>query len=549
MTTTPALAAPLAPGDLEVDELRRVGLQAIEAIAEYHEGLARRPVLPSVAPAEVAARFAGALPEEGEPASAIVEDFRANVAPLLTAVGSPRHFGYVNGSGAMIGIFAEALAAAVNTNSGGWKLGPAATEIERQCLRWCARFVGYPEDAGGILVTGGTLANFTALLTALRHRAPYDSTPGGLQDAARGGRFLAYMSDHEGHVSIVRVADMLNLGRDAVRLVPSDADFRLDPVALDGMVAADRARGELPFCVVAQLGSVNVGAVDPLPAIADVCARHDLWLHGDGACGLLAAGLAESSHLFRGLERADSLSFDAHKWLGVPYDCGAVLVREPERLRRAFSLAAPYLRSAGDTHDRALDFLEYGPEMSRGFRALKLWMLLRSLGRQGLVEMLGKNLRLARHLHVLVREHPDFSVLHEPTLYVYSFRYAPHRWRERQDDPEVAAALDLLNEAIAQAVTRSGHALVMTTRIRGQVALRFSICSQRTQEADIESVFEALAGAGRRLAGEMAVRYRPRSRGGSALGSVSRSSRISSRSDCSSRPSSPRDTAPGTDGR
>jgi glutamate/tyrosine decarboxylase-like PLP-dependent enzyme len=490
---------PALPGDLDFDELRRVGRQTIETIAEYHANLGRRPVLPRVSPAEVAAGFAGELPEEGEPAAALIEDFATNVVPLLTAVGSPRHFGYVNGSGAMIGIFAEALAACVNTNAGAWKLGPAATEIERQCLRWCARFVGYPEEAGGILVSGGTMANFTALLTALRHLAPYDSTPGGLQDAARGGRFLVYMSDHEGHVSIARVADMLNLGRDAVRLVPSGSDFRLDATALERMIVADRARGELPFCVVAQLGSVNVGAVDAVDIIAEVCARHRLWLHGDGACGLLAAGLDETRHLFRGLERADSLSFDAHKWLGVPHDCGVVLVREAERLRRAFSIAAPYLRSAGDAHDGALDYLEYGPQMSRGFRALKLWMVLRHFGRRGLAAMLGKSLRLARHLHELVREHPDFAVLHEPTLYVYSFRYVPWRCRDRQDDPAVAAALDRLNDAIAQEVTRSGHALVMTTRIRGRVALRFSICSQRTLEGDIDSTFEVIARAGRRL--------------------------------------------------
>ena len=270
----------------------------MEAIGGYHADLDRRAVLPGVTPAEVAVRFAGELPEEGESPESLVADWRERVAPHLTAVGSPRHFAYVNGSGAMIGMFAEALAACTNTNAGAWKLGPAATEIERQCLRWIAGFIGYPEDTGGILVSGGTMANFTALLAALRHVAPYDSTPDGLQDGARRGRFLVYMADHEGHVSVTRVADMLNLGRNAVRLVPSGADFTMDVRALDRMLAEDRARGDLPFCVVAQLGSVNVGAVEPLGAIADVCARHRVWLHGDGACGLLAAGLPETRALF-----------------------------------------------------------------------------------------------------------------------------------------------------------------------------------------------------------------------------------------------------------
>jgi aromatic-L-amino-acid decarboxylase len=489
----------IRPGDLGLDELRRVGGSVLDAIADYHASLDQRAVLPDVTQAEVASLFNGGLPAEGEPAEALIEDWRRRVAPLLTAVGSPRHFAYVNGSGAMIGIFAEALAACTNTNAGAWKLGPAAAEIEAQCLRWIAEFVGYPEDAGGILVSGGTMANFTAILTALRHVAPYDSTPDGLQDPARAGRLLLYMADHEGHVSVTRVADMLNLGRRAVRLVPSRPDFTMDPAALDRMLAEDRRRGDLPFCVVAQLGSINVGAVDPIGALAEVCAKHGVWLHGDGACGLLAAGLAETRELFHGLERADSLSLDAHKWLGVPHDCGLVLVRHRERLRRAFSIAAPYL---GEDHAGrgGLDYLEYGPQMSRAFRALKVWMVLRFFGAGGLRDVLSKSLRLARHLHRLVSEHPDFEVLHEPTLYVYSFRYLPNALADRSLSPELEERLDRLNETIAEAVQRSGLALLMTTRIRGRVALRMSICSHRTLEQDVEATFEALAGLGRRLA-------------------------------------------------
>ena len=481
------------PGDIDLSEFRRIGREVIDAIADYHDGLSRRSVLPNLTPKEVAGRFLDELSEEGEGAASLVTDWRERVVPMLTAIGSPRHFAYVNGSGAMIGILAEALAACTNTNAGAWKLGPAATEIERQCLRWIADFIGYPTDTGGIMVSGGTMANFTALVTALRHVAPYDSTANGLQDAARSGRFLVYMADHEGHVSITRVADMLNLGRNAVRLVPSGPDFTMDINALDQMLAADRARGDLPFCVVAQLGSVNVGAVEPIGALADVCAKHRVWLHGDGACGLLAAGVPETRALFRHIERADSLSFDAHKWLGVPNDCGIVLVRHGERLRRAFSIAAPYLRGSLETEDEALDYLEYGPQMSRAFRALKVWMVLRFFGASGLRDLFSKNLCLARRLHTLVREHPDFEVLHEPTLYLYCFRYVPNGLADRQDEPGVQTQLDRLNQEIVEAIQRSGLALVMTTRIRGRVAIRMSICSHRTLEEDVDATFEAIA--------------------------------------------------------
>ena len=493
----------IKPGDIEHEEFRRLGYQVIDAIVAYHEGLDARPVLPQTTPRDVAARFADEFAEFGEPPEALLADWRERVAPLLTAIGSPRHFAFVNGSGPMIGVVAEALAAAVNTNAGAWKLGPAATEIERQVLRWIASFIGYPEDTGGILVSGGTMANFTAILTALRHVAPYDSTPHGLQDRARRGRFLLYMSDHEGHVSVTRVADMLNLGRESIRLVPSRADLTIDPDALDRMLGEDRARGDLPFCVVAQLGSVNVGAVDPMDALADVCEKHGVWLHGDGAIGLLAAALPETAGRFRGLGRADSLSFDAHKWLGVPNDCGVLLVRHAERLRRAFSITAPYLRDSRDANNGEFDFLEYGPQMSRGFRALKVWMVLRFFGAAGLRALMAKNIGLARRLHALVRDHPDFEVLHEPVQSIYSFRYAPHQLVET---PEAEALIDRLNADIAEEIQHSGLALLMTTRIRGRVALRMSICSHRTEEQDIDITFEAIVAAGRRIVAESTTR-------------------------------------------
>ncbi len=293
-----------------------------------------------------------------------------------------------------------------------------------------------------------------------------------------------------------------------MRRVPSRADFTMDPDALDRMVAEDKARGDIPFCVVAQLGSVNVGAVDPLGALADVCARHGLWLHGDGAIGLLAAGLPELRPLFAGLERADSVSCDAHKWLGVPHDCGVLLVRDGERLRRAFSISAPYLRGDLDDRDGTIDYVEYGPQMSRAFRALKVWMALRFFGAFGLRGLLGKNIGLARRLHGLVLDHPDFEVLHAPTLSLYSFRCVPDAFFDRRDEPEVALRLDLLNEEIAREVQASGLAFLMTTRIHGRVALRMSIASQRTLDEDVDSTFEAVAAAGRRLAHGMAKEMR-----------------------------------------
>lgn len=491
---------PVETGDIEPARFRRLAIHTLDAIAAYHASLGSRPVLPDVTPREVAALFTDDLPEEGEAPETILEDWKTRVEPNLTAVGSPRHFAYVNGSGAMIAILADALAAATATNVGAWNLSPAATEIERQVLRWIARFVGYPEDAGGILVSGGTMANVTALLAALRQASLYDSRAGGLQDRRRSGRFLVYAADHEGHVSVVRAADMLNLGRDAVRPVPSRADLTLDPATLEALVEDDRSEGDIPFAVVAQAGSVNVGAIDALDEIADVCSRHGLWLHVDGSIGLLGAGVPDLAPLYRGLELADSIATDPHKWLGVPPDCGLLLVRRAERLHRAFSIEAPYLGDAGVAPDSAVDYRDYGPQLSRSFRALKVWMVLRSMGAAGVRRLVSRQVALARRLHAMVSEHPEFESLHDPVLSILSFRYVPPARADRLGDPDTDASLDRLNEAIAETVRASGTAFLMTTRIRGRVALRMSICSQRTTDADVDATFAALAEAGKHLA-------------------------------------------------
>lgn len=492
--------------DLSPDEFRRLGYRAVDMIAEYFAHVREAPVFPLRSSAEVEAVFREPLPEDGQNPDDILDAWTERILPNVTHLGSPRYFGFVNGSGSMMAVFAEALSASVNQNVGAWKPAPAATEIERRTIAWLAELIGYERDCGGLFVSGGTIANFTALLTALRNTIPFDTTAAGIT-AAGGSRFRVYMSDHEGHVSIKRCADLLNLGRDAVRLVPSREDFTLDVAALARMVDEDSSRGDIPFCVIGQAGSINVGAIDPLDEIATVCTERGLWFHVDGANGAVGAMLPEKRPLYRGLEQADSITLDPHKWLYIPYECGCVLVRDPERLRRAFSMTAPYLRGTLPTEYTGLDYLEYGPQMSRGFHALKVWMTLKHYGANGYRALLRQNLRCAEHLHRLVKASADFEVIHEPTLFIYSFRYAPQRYRDQmQGEPDarasVEAHLDWLNQRIADDLQASGLAFVMTSAIRGRTVLRFSICSHRTTLEDIERVFEALAQLGKNVDGE-----------------------------------------------
>lgn len=487
--------------DLSPEEFRELGYHVIDMIADYYATVRDVPVFPRDTSEDVARVFDEPLPESGQDPRDVVDEWRSKILPHATHLGSPRYFGFVNGSGTMIGTLAEALAAAVNMNPGAWKAAPAATEIERRSIAWLAELIGYPTDCAGLFASGGTMANFTALLAALRNKAPYDTTAEGLQRGGHQGRFTVYMSDHEGHISITRVADLMNLGRDAVRRVPSREDFTIDTAALERMLDEDTARGDIPFCVVAQVGSINVGAIDPLEELAAICRERDLWLHADGACGAVGAMLPEKRALYAGLELADSVTLDPHKWLYIPYECGAVLVRDQEALRRAYSMSAPYLRGTLPTEYTGLNYFEYGPQMSRGFRALKVWMTLKHFGAEGYRTLLRQNVQCAEHLDRLVRASTDFRALHPPTLFIYSFQYSPPDVgrTDGSADAEADAYLDRLNQQIADEIQVSGVAFIMTSSVRDRTVLRLSISSHRTTLEDIDLVFATLRDIGARL--------------------------------------------------
>lgn len=491
--------------DLTPDEFKRLGYKAIDMIADYYSHISELPVFPARTSTEIESVFKEDLPASSQDPDDILNEWVSKILPNTTHLGSPRYFGFVNGSGSMIGTLAEALAAALNMNAGGWKPAPAATEIERRTIAWIAELIGYPVDCGGLFTSGGTIANFTAIETALRNVAPYDTTEKGLQNKEFKGRFTIYMSDHEGHVSIVRVADLLNLGRESIRLVKSNADFTMDTADLERKLDEDIAAGCVPFCVVAQVGSINVGAVDPLAEISRVCKLRGIWFHADGACGAVGAMLPEKRSMYEGLELADSVTLDPHKWLYIPYECGCVLVRDPEKLRRAFSLTAPYLHGVLPTEYTGMYYLDYGPQMSRGFLALKVWMTLKHYGAEGYRKLLAQNNKCVEYLDELVRGSDDFETFHKPNLFIYSFRYAPRKLKSNSalSELELEKKLDELNQRIADSIQLSGVAFVMTSKVLGKIVLRLSVCSHRTTLADIKLVFEKLRDIGDSLVNEM----------------------------------------------
>lgn len=275
----------------------------------------------------------------------------------------------------------------------------------------------------------------------------------------------------------------------------------MDTANLRQLIEEDLARGDSPLCVVAQVGSINVGIIDPLNEIAAVCKKYNVWFHADGACGAVGSMLPEKKAQYKGLELADSVTLDPHKWLYIPYDCGCVLVRDAAKMKRAFSLQAPYLQGSLSTEYTGLNYLDYGPEMSRCFRALKVWMSLKHLGVEGYRTLLRQNIQCVEHLHSLVGADADFETLHKPNLLMYCFRYSPQSLqRKYKNDPEKHKAnLDVLNQQICDEIQASGKAFIMTSRIKGDIVIRFSICSHRTTLQDIDTVFGALKEIGNSL--------------------------------------------------
>jgi aromatic-L-amino-acid/L-tryptophan decarboxylase len=480
--------------DLSTPDFKALGHDVIDLLADYYADIETAPAFPGCKPADVAKLFDAPPPEKAESPAAILADWRDKIIPNSSRQGSPRWFGFVNGSGSQIGTLADAMASALNPNCGGWRASPAATEIERRTIRWLAELMGYVPECGGVFVSGGTMANVAALRVALCAKATWDIDADGVQSRGGAGRMTVYMADHETHVSLVRAMDLLGLGRSALRPVPSNADFTIDLAALERTLDADVAAGMTPFCIVGHVGSINVGAIDDLAALADIAERRGLWLHLDGACGALGGMLPELRPHLNGMARADSVSFDAHKWLGVPYEAGCLMVRDIAALRRAYAMQATYLLPASDNEYSGDNFFDYGPQLSRSWRALKVWMTLRYYGAEGIRTFFRQTMACAKHLHEIVSASDDFEVVQPaPLLYIYAFRWAPRELRGND------ALLDKLNQEISDELQRRLIAFAMTTRIRGRVTQRLSICSHRTTVADIDATFEAMRAIGKEL--------------------------------------------------
>jgi len=489
-TPTPDPARPA----IEPEDLRRLGYRAVDLVVDHLAGIRARPVFQAMSPDERQALLEQPLPIDGAPPDEILDQIASQVMSRPMGNGHPRFFGYINSPPAPIGVLAELLAAALNPSCAGGD--HAAIYLERTAVRWLMELVGFPTRGSmGLLVSGGSTATLTCLAAARQRVARedgWDMRTHGLQgDRPRLRLYLA----EEGHNCIRKAAELMGLGQSALRTVGTDDRFRMDVGSLRRAVAEDRSAGWRPFCVAASAGAVATGAIDPLDALADLCAEEGLWLHVDGAYGAFAVLDPAVADRFRGLERADSLGLDPHKWLSVPVECGCALVRDGALLRETFSLVPPYLQTEEGKGFGGLPwYSEYGFQQTRGFRALKLWAALRHEGRAGLAARIARHNRQAHYLATLVDAAPDLERLAPVELSIVCFRYVPPALRGEED------RLAALNQRIMQDVQAGGETFLTQAVLRGQFALRACVVHYDTTEEDVQALVNVVRRVGARLA-------------------------------------------------
>jgi aromatic-L-amino-acid decarboxylase len=502
--------------DLPPEELKALARAFYELTLDYIGSPSALPVFPETSAERLAEIFRLPLPAEGCDPGSLERDCR-EVIKHSRQNGHPRMFGYVASPSAPAGALASLLAAALNANVTSWRSAPAATAVERTVVGWLAELIGFAgagvsETCGGLLTSGGSMANLDALFVAHRTKSreasrglARDASRGVAHDPSREGLWNAgapaslYASDQI-HLSIPKAADILGIGREHVRLVPSDEQFRVDVRALRERIEADKAAGLRPFCVAASAGTVSTGAVDSLREVARVAREYNLWFHVDGAYGALAAAVESKRALFDGLAEADSVSLDPHKWLYAPLDCGCLIFREPERARAAFAETEEgYIKVFERQEDEAFAFWDYGVELSRPFRALKVWASLRYYGARRIAASIAEDCALAEYLAGLVRAAEDFELLAPVALGICCFRYVPAGARRGLEEAKgeeergrVNARLDDLNARVMQRVQRGGVAYVSNANLRGRFALRASITNFRTTRRDMRVTLDAV---------------------------------------------------------
>tara|TARA_R110002073_G_scaffold14998_1_gene60120 strand:+ start:41995 stop:43482 length:1488 start_codon:yes stop_codon:yes gene_type:complete len=479
--------------EINKSEFRKMGYELIDTISDFFEGISEKPVTTSKTPKELQKVLGNlSLPENGLPAEKLIASASKLLIDHSLFNGHPKFFGFITSSATPIGALADLLAASINPNVGGQILSPMATEIEKQTIQWLAEFIGVSPNYGGVLVSGGNMANFTAFLAARTAKAPKNIKEDGLSTATK--QLITYCSKAT-HTWIDKAAILFGHGTKSIRWIPTDATNKMDTSILEQTIKDDLKNGHQPFMVVGTAGDVSTGVVDNLESIAAICKAYDIWFHIDGAYGIPAAIIPELKDVFKGVKEADSIALDPHKWLYSPLEAGCTLVKNPKHLIDTYSSHPEYYNFSLTEEGGSLNFFEYGLQNSRGFRALKVWLALQQIGSSGYVKLIREDIALAKYFYDLAGKHNELVPITQ-NLSITTLRYIPENLKEKGKEKE--AYLNTLNEALVETLQNGGEMFLSNAIVEKNYCLRACIVNFRTTKKDIEECIEIIVKEGQK---------------------------------------------------
>ena len=483
----------ISPIEINKGDFREIGYRLIDTISDFYDAINERLVTTAETPTQIQTVLGNAsLPDNG---TSVAELFSKTTDLLLNHSllnGHPKFFGYITSSPTQIGALADLLASAVNPNVGANVLSPMATAIEKQTVKWLAEFIGVSPTYGGILVSGGNMANLTGFLAARTAKAPKSMKEDGLANAA--GEMVFYCSKAT-HTWIEKAAVLFGHGSKAIRWIPTNTDNKMNTTVLLQTINEDLNNGKKPFLVIGNAGDVSTGVVDNLSEIAIICKAHNLWFHIDGAYGIPAAVIPQYKNLFDGIKEADSIALDPHKWLYAPLEAGCILVKNPQHLVDTYSAHPVYYNFDNGTDEPTLNYYEYGFQNSRGFRALKVWMALQQVGKNGYIKMINEDIELSQLLFDEAQKHEELEAVTQ-NLSITTLRYVPYNYA--QDERMNETYLNTLNEKLLNELQRGGEVFLSNAVVAEKYCLRACIVNFRTSKKDIQEVVEIIVREGRK---------------------------------------------------
>jgi len=475
-------------------EFRKTGYELIDTISDFFDKISEKPVTTTKSSIELQKALGDSpLPKHGVPADQLLRSTSKLLFDNSLFNGHPKFFGFITSAAAPIGALADLLAASVNPNVGGQILSPMATEIEKQTIKWLSQFIGVSPNYGGVLVSGGNMANFTAFLAARTAKAPKSIKENGLSNTSK--RLISYCSKST-HTWIDKAAILFGHGSNSIRWIATDASNKMNIYSLEQTIKADLEQGHQPFMVVGTAGDVSTGVVDNLDAIAAICKAHNLWFHIDGAYGIPAAIIPELKGMFKGVKEADSIALDPHKWLYSPLEAGCTLVKNPKHLIDTYSSHPEYYNFSLSEEGGSLNYFEYGLQNSRGFRALKVWLALQQIGSDGYVKLIREDIALSEYFYELAGKHSELEAVTQ-NLSIATLRFIPEKFEEKGEKNE--AYLNTLNEELVNTLQRGGEVFLSNAIVQNKYCMRTCIVNFRTSKKDIEECIEIIVNEGRKV--------------------------------------------------